>query len=79
VKNGTSFDVYQVTDSASDRAYDDTMKQQLVSQQVTDWLNVEKSRLKITRSMSASEEGWLNDHILSKAQALAKAAGATGA
>ncbi len=79
VNGGSYFDIYQVTDSASDRAYDDTMKQQLVSQQVKDWLNVEQARLTITRTMSPSEETWLNDHILSKAQALAKAAGATGA
>lgn len=79
VKDGTNFDIYKVTDSASDRAYDDTQKQQLVSQQLRDWLNVEKSRLTIKRNMSTTEEVWLNDHILAKAQALAKAARPTGA
>ncbi len=74
VKQGTNYDVYEVTDRATDRAYDDTMKQQLVSQQVQDWLNVEQAKLTISRSMSASEESWLNDHILAKAQALATAA-----
>jgi parvulin-like peptidyl-prolyl isomerase len=76
VTQGTNFDLYKVTDSSPDRPYDDATKQGIVAQQVQNWLDVEKARLTVVRSMSASEETWINDHILTKAQALAQASGA---
>jgi hypothetical protein len=72
VKLGLNFDIYQLTDEASDRPYDAQTRSRLVSQKLQEWLDSEKGHVTVQRNLSSSEERWANEHILARARAISQ-------
>lgn len=72
--SGLSFDIFLVTEVSDDQPYDADTKSALVENQIAQWLEVEQARVTVERDLSDGEASWINEQILSRAQAIVAAA-----
>ncbi|MDA0365462.1 MAG: peptidylprolyl isomerase, partial [Chloroflexi bacterium] len=72
--SGLSFDIFLVTEVSDDQPYDADTKSALVESQIAQWLEVEQARVTVKRDLSDGEASWINEQILSRAQAIVAAA-----
>jgi hypothetical protein len=62
---GLFFEIYRVAEVAEDREYEDAVRSSLAGLRLDDWLEEAIATLEVDEDLSADEESWINDHVLS--------------
>jgi hypothetical protein len=58
--------LYWVSDEDAERPFDETTLRQIVAQRLREWFDEQRETLVVVSDMSASEENWINNRVISR-------------